>query len=102
MSTDSIPRVRCSAGSARSQDGSTVRSIWRSSARCADGSRCHDTHVHAAPDVLDRIGDDAFVAESYGTADVDGFVLKGHYESTVGRAHAVADPLSSRRAGVVM
>lgn len=49
-----------------------------------------DTHVHAAPDVLDRIGDDAFVADSFGAAGFDGFVLKGHYESTVGRAHAVA------------
>ena len=50
-----------------------------------------DTHVHAAPDVLDRIGDDAAVARSYVTADFEGFVLKGHYESTVGRAHAAAD-----------
>ncbi|MPY80101.1 MAG: hypothetical protein GEV04_16900 [Actinophytocola sp.] len=49
-----------------------------------------DTHVHAAPDVLDRIGDDTFVAESFCTADFDGFVLKGHYESTVGRARALA------------
>ena len=49
-----------------------------------------DCHVHAAPDVLDRIGDDTDIALAYAAAGYDGFVLKGHYESTVGRAHAVA------------
>jgi hypothetical protein len=49
-----------------------------------------DTHVHAAPDVLDRIGDDLDVAQAFATADFSGFVLKGHYESTVGRAHAAS------------
>ena len=49
-----------------------------------------DSHVHAAPDVLPRIGDDAALAQAYGSADFDGFVLKAHYESTVGRAHALA------------
>lgn len=49
-----------------------------------------DVHVHAAPDVLDRIGDDLEVAQAYASADYAGFVLKGHYESTVGRARAVA------------
>ncbi len=49
-----------------------------------------DSHVHAAPDVVDRIGDDTAVARAYELADFSGFVLKAHYESTVGRAHAVA------------
>lgn len=49
-----------------------------------------DSHVHAAPDVLDRIGDDLDIARAYGLADFSGFVLKAHYESTVGRAHSVA------------
>lgn len=49
-----------------------------------------DCHVHAAPDVLDRIGDDTDIALAYAAAGYDGFVLKGHYESTVGRAHAAA------------
>lgn len=49
-----------------------------------------DTHVHAAPDVVDRVGDDQDIADAYASAEFDGFVLKGHYESTVGRAHAVA------------
>lgn len=49
-----------------------------------------DSHVHAGPDVLDRIGDDTAVGEAFALADFSGFVLKAHYESTVGRAHAVA------------
>ncbi len=49
-----------------------------------------DCHVHAAPDVLDRIGDDDDIARVFAEAESDGFVLKAHYESTVGRAHAVA------------
>jgi hypothetical protein len=49
-----------------------------------------DSHVHAGPDVLDRIGDDTDVARMYGLADFSGFVLKAHYESTVGRARAAA------------
>lgn len=49
-----------------------------------------DSHVHAAPDVLPRLGDDLAIGQAYGTADFSGFVLKAHYESTVGRAHAVA------------
>ena len=52
-----------------------------------------DSHVHAGPDVLDRIGDDRDISEMYAAADFSGFVLKAHYESTVGRAHAAArDP----------
>ncbi|WP_426246678.1 DUF6282 family protein [Nocardioides sp. LHG3406-4] len=49
-----------------------------------------DSHVHAAPDVLPRIGDDATIAGAFETSGHTGFVLKAHYESTVGRAHAVA------------
>ncbi len=49
-----------------------------------------DSHVHAGPDVLDRIGDDSEIARSFADAGFDGFVLKAHYESTVGRAHAAA------------
>lgn len=49
-----------------------------------------DCHVHAAPDVLARIGDDSDIAHAFADAGYDGFVLKAHYESTVGRAHAAA------------
>jgi hypothetical protein len=48
-----------------------------------------DVHVHAAPDVLDRIGFDDQIAASYATAGYSGFVLKAHHESTVGRASAL-------------
>ena len=48
-----------------------------------------DSHVHAGPDVLDRIGDDTDVWQAFADAGGDGFVLKGHYESTVGRAAAL-------------
>lgn len=49
-----------------------------------------DCHVHAGPDVLPRIGDDRLVGEAFALRDFSGFVLKAHYESTVGRAAAVA------------
>lgn len=48
-----------------------------------------DVHVHAAPDVLDRIGYDDEIAASYAAAGYSGFVLKAHHESTVGRASAL-------------
>jgi hypothetical protein len=49
-----------------------------------------DCHVHAGPDVVARIGDDRDVLRSYETAGASGFVLKGHHESTVGRAQNLA------------
>lgn len=49
-----------------------------------------DVHVHAAPDVIDRIGYDDEIGASYRDAGFTGFVLKGHHESTVGRAASVA------------
>lgn len=49
-----------------------------------------DTHVHAAPDVIPRIGYDDEIAASYAAAGYTGFVLKGHHESTVGRAKALS------------
>jgi hypothetical protein len=49
-----------------------------------------DSHVHAAPDIISRRGDDAEIAREYGAAGYQGFVLKAHYESTVGRARAAA------------
>ncbi|MFJ6686931.1 DUF6282 family protein [Streptomyces werraensis] len=49
-----------------------------------------DVHVHAAPDVLERIGYDDQIGASYAAAGYSGFVLKAHHESTVGRASALA------------
>ncbi len=48
-----------------------------------------DCHVHAAPDVVERLGDDGDLLRLYESAGFDGFVLKGHYESTVGRAQSL-------------
>lgn len=50
-----------------------------------------DSHVHAAPDIVDRRSADSALGRAYATAGATGFVLKAHYESTVGRARAVAD-----------
>lgn len=49
-----------------------------------------DVHVHAAPDVTDRVGFDDQIAATYAAADYSGFVLKAHHESTVGRASAAS------------
>lgn len=49
-----------------------------------------DVHVHAAPDVLARIGHDDQIAAGYVAAGYSGFVLKAHHESTVGRASALS------------
>jgi len=48
-----------------------------------------DAHVHAAPDVVDRIGNDDDICAEYEAAGFSGFVLKSHHESTVGRAAAL-------------
>lgn len=49
-----------------------------------------DAHVHAAPDIIDRIGFDDEICAQYVAAGFTGFVLKAHHESTVGRASALA------------
>ena len=56
-----------------------------------------DGHVHAAPDVSPRRNDDVALAQIYRDAGFHGFVLKGHHESTVGRAHAL-----SRMSGLIV
>jgi hypothetical protein len=45
-----------------------------------------DTHVHAGPCVTERLLDDVDTVAAYEAAGFDGCVLKGHCESTVGRA----------------
>ncbi|RVW06784.1 DUF6282 family protein [Rhodococcus spongiicola] len=47
-----------------------------------------DLHVHAAPDVWERSGDDAQILRWYADAGFSGCVLKGHYDGTAGRAQA--------------
>ncbi|HEY3775033.1 MAG TPA: DUF6282 family protein [Solirubrobacteraceae bacterium] len=47
-----------------------------------------DLHVHTAPDVQPRLGDDVEIVGMYERAGFDGCVLKGHYDPTAGRARA--------------
>lgn len=47
-----------------------------------------DVHVHAAPDVVERAGDDVQILRWYQEAGFTGCVLKAHYDATAGRAHA--------------
>lgn len=55
-----------------------------------------DLHVHAGPDVTARRADDIDTVSAYEEAGYRGCVLKGHYESTVGRAHAAGRGRSMR------
>jgi Family of unknown function (DUF6282) len=48
-----------------------------------------DTHVHVAPDVVERIIDDVSLARRFQELGMDGFVLKSHYGSTAERASVV-------------
>lgn len=45
-----------------------------------------DLHVHAAPDVVGRWGGDVDVVDCYQAAGFRGCVIKGHYDTTAGRA----------------
>lgn len=49
-----------------------------------------DLHVHAAPCLLPRKGSDLETAQQFARAGFAGFALKAHFESSVGRAAAVA------------
>jgi Family of unknown function (DUF6282) len=49
----------------------------------------YDTHVHVAPDVVERIVDDLTLARRFEALGVAGVVLKSHYGSTAERAAVV-------------
>lgn len=49
-----------------------------------------DLHVHAGPDIVPRLGDDADTVLWYEQAGFRGCVLKGHYDPTAARAQAAA------------
>ncbi len=55
-----------------------------------------DLHVHAAPDVVERAGDDVQTLRWYQEAGFTGCVLKAHYDATAGRAHAASQGLGMR------
>lgn len=48
-----------------------------------------DTHVHVAPDVVERRIDDVSLARRFRELGLGGFVLKSHYGSTAERARVV-------------
>lgn len=48
-----------------------------------------DTHIHIAPDVVERKVDDITLAHRFKALGMDGFVLKSHYTSTAERAGVV-------------
>lgn len=49
-----------------------------------------DIHVHSAPDVTHRLADDTTIGQHYAQHGFNGFVLKSHHESTVGRAASLS------------
>jgi Family of unknown function (DUF6282) len=49
----------------------------------------YDTHVHIAPDVVEREIDDISLARRFAELGTAGFVLKSHYTSTAERASVV-------------
>src|SRR5689334_21504724 len=59
-------------------------------------------HVHSAPCHFDRLTDDRALHALYRDAGFAGAVLKGHFESTVGRARAVASSETAIYGGVVL
>jgi hypothetical protein len=58
---------------------------------CVDRNSLIDLHVHAAPCLLPRKGSDLETAQRFARAGFAGFALKAHFESSVGRAAAVAE-----------
>jgi hypothetical protein len=55
-----------------------------------------DLHVHAAPDIWPRLGDDQQILRWYAAAGFSGCVLKAHYDATMGRAAAAGAGLRLR------
>ncbi|HEX5191831.1 MAG TPA: DUF6282 family protein, partial [Solirubrobacteraceae bacterium] len=60
-----------------------------------------DLHVHTAPDVQPRLGDDREIVAMYERAGFSGCVLKGHYDATAGRALAAGSGSSVRVYGAL-
>jgi hypothetical protein len=57
-----------------------------------------DTHIHVDPDVVQRIVDDVTLARRFLDLDMDGFVLKSHYNATAERASVVRAAVPGIRA----
>jgi hypothetical protein len=57
-----------------------------------------DTHIHVAPDVVERIIDDVSLARRFLELGMAGFVLKSHYNATAERAGVVRAAVPGIRA----
>ncbi|MGH2913381.1 MAG: DUF6282 family protein [Solirubrobacteraceae bacterium] len=64
-------------------------------------SAMFDMHVHTAPDVWQRYGDDRAIAQLYERAGFRGCVIKAHYDNTAGRARAAGAGLRLRVYGAL-
>ncbi|MFF5293110.1 DUF6282 family protein [Paractinoplanes globisporus] len=53
-------------------------------------SGAYDTHVHIAPDVMDRRIDDLSLAARFASVGLAGFIIKSHYVTTAERAAVVS------------
>lgn len=58
-----------------------------------------DTHIHSAPCLYARVGDDWEIAKACRAAGMRAIVLKSHHESTVSRAFIANQRLSEEAAG---
>jgi hypothetical protein len=69
------------------------------SARARDLLRgAYDTHIHVAPDTVERIVDDVTLARRFLDLGMEGFVLKSHYGGTAERAATVRAAVPGIRA----
>ena len=87
--TRTPPRRRCARTCRTSPRRCGAPPGERLAKRCARGSCCagaFDTHVHVAPDVVERKIDDISLARRFAELGMAGFLLKSHYTSTAERA----------------
>jgi Family of unknown function (DUF6282) len=58
----------------------------------------YDTHIHVAPDVVEREVDDVSLARQFARYGMAGFILKSHYTATAERASVVRAAVPEVRA----
>ena len=58
----------------------------------------YDTHIHIAPDLVERRITDIQLARRFQTVGLAGFILKSHYQSTAARAAVVREAVPGVRA----
>jgi hypothetical protein len=58
----------------------------------------YDTHIHIAPDLVERRITDIQLARRFAELGLEGFILKSHYQSTAARAAVVREAVPGVRA----